>query len=278
MSDSIKEYLNEISKEKLLSAEEEKELSVKAANGDTEAKKKLIKANLKLVVSVAKKYQGQNSLPLLDLIQEGNIGLMTAIDKFDPSLNYKFSTYAYYWIKTTIARAITQQSRSIRIPVYFTEKLAKFNKVKEELTKKKNGEKPTLGEIAKEMGVSLSEAKEMDECTMDSISLDSPVGDKEDETSLGSFVEDTRENINPADSYEMKDMKRVLDNVIDTLPEKESCILKMRFGIDCDAPKTLEEISKKMSMSRERARQLEIAALKKMRNPVRANLLKDYVI
>lgn len=278
MSDSIKEYLNEISKEKLLSAEEEKELSVKAANGDTEAKKKLIKANLKLVVSVAKKYQGQNSLPLLDLIQEGNIGLMTAIDKFDPSLNYKFSTYAYYWIKTTIARAITQQGRSIRIPVYFTEKLAKFNKVKEELTKKKNGEKPTLGEIAKEMGVSLSEAKEMDECTMDSISLDSPVGDKEDETSLGSFVEDTRENINPADSYEMKDMKRVLDNVIDTLPEKESCILKMRFGIDCDAPKTLEEISKKMSMSRERARQLEIAALKKMRNPVRANLLKDYII
>lgn len=273
-NEELKIYLDEINCIPLLSAEEEKELTTKAAQGDSAAKEKLINANLKLVVSIAKKYQG-NGIPLLDLIQEGNIGLMTAIEKFDSSLGYRFSTYAYYWIKTTISRAVNQQNRSIRIPVYMVEKLSKYKKIEQELSQKYNRE-PTENEIAEKMDISVKEIRELKEYLSDAVSLDAPIGeDKED--SFGSFVEDSS-NGNPADNYEKEDMSKILLKVLDTLPEREAGILKMRFGIGYSSPLTLEEVGKRYSLTRERVRQIESSALKKMRNPIRANKLRDYAV
>lgn len=273
-NEELKIYLDEINCIPLLSAEEEKELTTKAAQGDSAAKEKLINANLKLVVSIAKKYQG-NGIPLLDLIQEGNIGLMTAIEKFDSSLGYRFSTYAYYWIKTTISRAVNQQNRSIRIPVYIVEKLSKYKKIEQELSQKYNRE-PTENEIAEKMDISVKEIRELKEYLSDAVSLDAPIGeDKED--SFGSFVEDSS-NGNPADNYEKEDMSKILLKVLDTLPEREAGILKMRFGIGYSSPLTLEEVGKRYSLTRERVRQIESSALKKMRNPIRANKLRDYAV
>lgn len=273
-NEELKIYLNEINQIPLLSAEDEKELAIKAAQGDSAAKEKLINSNLKLVVSIAKKFQG-NGISFLDLIQEGNIGLIAAIDKFDTSLGYRFSTYAYYWIKTTISRAVNQQNRSIRIPVYMVEKLSKYKKIEQELSQKYNRE-PTENEIAEKMDVSVKEIRELKEYLSDTISLDAPIGeDKED--SFGSFVEDSS-NGNPADNYEKEDMSKILLKVLDTLPEREAGILKMRFGIGYSSPLTLEEVGKRYSLTRERVRQIESSALKKMRNPIRANKLRDYAV
>lgn len=273
-NEELKIYLNEINQIPLLSAEDEKELAIKAAQGDSAAKEKLINSNLKLVVSIAKKFQG-NGISFLDLIQEGNIGLITAIDKFDTSLGYRFSTYAYYWIKTTISRAVNQQNRSIRIPVYMVEKLSKYKKTEQELSQKYNRE-PTENEIAEKMDISVKEIRELKEYLSDAISLDAPIGeDKED--SFGSFVEDSS-NGNPADNYEKEDMSKILLKVLDTLPEREAGILKMRFGIGYSSPLTLEEVGKRYSLTRERVRQIESSALKKMRNPIRANKLRDYAV
>lgn len=273
-NEELKIYLNEINQIPLLSAEEEKELTTKAAQGDPAAKEKLINSNLKLVVSIAKKFQG-NGISFLDLIQEGNIGLIAAIDKFDNSLGYRFSTYAYYWIKTTISRAVNQQNRSIRIPVYMVEKLSKYKKIEQELSQKYNRE-PTENEIAEKMDISIKEIKELKEYLSDTISLDAPVGDDK-EDSFGSFVEDSS-NGNPADNYEKEDMSKILLKVLDTLPEREAGILKMRFGIGYSSPLTLEEVGKRYSLTRERVRQIEASALKKMRNPVRASKLRDYAV
>lgn len=273
-NEELKIYLNEINQIPLLSAEEEKELTIKAAQGDSAAKEKLINSNLKLVVSIAKKFQG-NGISFLDLIQEGNIGLIAAIDKFDTSLGYRFSTYAYYWIKTTISRAVNQQNRSIRIPVYMVEKLSKYKKIEQELSQKYNRE-PTENEIAEKMDISVKEIRELKEYLYDAVSLDAPIGeDKED--SFGSFVEDSS-NGNPADNYEKEDMSKILLKVLDTLPEREAGILKMRFGIGYSSPLTLEEVGKRYSLTRERVRQIESSALKKMRNPIRANKLRDYAV
>ena len=273
-NEELKIYLSEINQIPLLRAEEEKELTTKAAQGDSAAKEKLINSNLKLVVSIAKKFQ-DNGISFLDLIQEGNIGLMTAIDKFDNSLGYRFSTYAYYWIKTTISRAVNQQNRSIRIPVYMVEKLSKYKKIEQELSQKYNRE-PTENEIAEKMNVSVKEIRELKEYLSDAVSLDAPIGeDKED--SFGSFVEDSS-NGNPADNYEKEDMSKILLKVLDTLPEREAGILKMRFGIGYSSPLTLEEVGKRYSLTRERVRQIEASALKKMRNPVRASKLRDYAV
>lgn len=273
-NEELKIYLNEINQIPLLSAEDEKELAIKAAQGDSAAKEKLINSNLKLVVSIAKKFQG-NGISFLDLIQEGNIGLIAAIDKFDTSLGYRFSTYAYYWIKTTISRAVNQQNRSIRIPVYMVEKLSKYKKTEQELSQKYNRE-PTENEIAGKMDTSVKEIRELKEYLSDAISLDAPIGeDKED--SFGSFVEDSS-NGNPADNYEKEDMSKILLKVLDTLPEREAGILKMRFGIGYSSPLTLEEVGKRYSLTRERVRQIESSALKKMRNPIRANKLRDYAV
>ena len=273
-NEELKIYLNEINQIPLLSAEEEKELTTKAAQGDSAAKEKLINSNLKLVVSIAKKFQ-DNGISFLDLIQEGNIGLMTAIDKFDNSLGYRFSTYAYYWIKTTISRAVNQQNRSIRIPVYMVEKLSKYKKIEQELSQKYNRE-PTENEIAEKMNISAKEIRELKEYLSDTISLDAPIGDDK-EDSFGSFVEDNS-NGNPADNYEKEDMSKILLKVLDTLPEREAGILKMRFGIGYSEPLTLEEVGKRYSLTRERVRQIEASALKKMRNPVRASKLRDYAV
>ena len=273
-NEELKIYLNEINQIPLLSAEDEKELAIKAAQGDSAAKEKLINSNLKLVVSIAKKFQG-NGISFLDLIQEGNIGLIAAIDKFDNSLGYRFSTYAYYWIKTTISRAVNQQNRSIRIPVYMVEKLSKYKKIEQELSQKYNRE-PTENEIAGKMDISVKEIRELKEYLSDTVSLDAPIGeDKED--SFGSFVEDSS-NGNPADNYEKEDMSKILLKVLDTLPEREAGILKMRFGIGYSSPLTLEEVGKRYSLTRERVRQIESSALKKMRNPIRANKLRDYAV
>ena len=273
-NEELKIYLNEINQIPLLSAEEEKELTTKAAQGDSAAKEKLINSNLKLVVSIAKKFQ-DNGISFLDLIQEGNIGLMTAIDKFDNSLGYRFSTYAYYWIKTTISRAVNQQNRSIRIPVYMVEKLSKYKKIEQELSQKYNRE-PTENEIAEKMDISAKEVRELKEYLSDTVSLDAPIGDDK-EDSFGSFVEDNS-NGNPADNYEREDMNKILLKVLDTLPEREAGILKMRFGIGYSSPLTLEEVGKRYSLTRERVRQIEASALKKMRNPVRASKLRDYAV
>lgn len=273
-NEELKIYLNEINQIPLLSAEEEKELTTKAAQGDSAAKEKLINSNLKLVVSIAKKFQ-DNGISFLDLIQEGNIGLMTAIDKFDNSLGYRFSTYAYYWIKTTISRAVNQQNRSIRIPVYMVEKLSKYKKIEQELSQKYNRE-PTENEIAEKMDISAKEVRELKEYLSDTVSLDAPIGDDK-EDSFGSFVEDNS-NGNPADNYEKEDMNKILLKVLDTLPEREAGILKMRFGIGYNAPLTLEEVGKRYSLTRERVRQIESSALKKMRNPIRASKLRDYAV
>lgn len=273
-NEELKIYLNEINQIPLLSAEDEKELAIKAAQGDSAAKEKLINSNLKLVVSIAKKFQG-NGISFLDLIQEGNIGLIAAIDKFDTSLGYRFSTYAYYWIKTTISRAVNQQNRSIRIPVYMVEKLSKYKKIEQELSQKYNRE-PTENEIAEKMDISVKEIRELKEYLSDAISLDAPIGDDK-EDSFGSFVEDNS-NGNPADNYEKEDMSKILLKVLDTLPEREAGILKMRFGIGYSSPLTLEEVGKRYSLTRERVRQIESSALKKMRNPIRANKLRDYAV
>lgn len=273
-NEELKIYLNEINQIPLLSAEDEKELAIKAAQGDSAAKEKLINSNLKLVVSIAKKFQG-NGISFLDLIQEGNIGLIAAIDKFDTSLGYRFSTYAYYWIKTTISRAVNQQNRSIRIPVYMVEKLSKYKKIEQELSQKYNRE-PTENEIAEKMDISVGEIRELKEYLSDAISLDAPIGDDK-EDSFGSFVEDSS-NGNPADNYEKEDMSKILLKVLDTLPEREAGILKMRFGIGYSSPLTLEEVGKRYSLTRERVRQIESSALKKMRNPIRANKLRDYAV
>lgn len=273
-NEELKIYLNEINQIPLLSVEEEKELTTKAAQGDSAAKEKLINSNLKLVVSIAKKFQ-DNGISFLDLIQEGNIGLMTAIDKFDNSLGYRFSTYAYYWIKTTISRAVNQQNRSIRIPVYMVEKLSKYKKIEQELSQKYNRE-PTENEIAEKMDISAKEIRELKEYLSDTVSLDAPIGDDK-EDSFGSFVEDNS-NGNPADNYEREDMSKILLKVLDTLPEREAGILKMRFGIGYSSPLTLEEVGKRYSLTRERVRQIEASALKKMRNPIRANKLRDYAV
>lgn len=273
-NEELKIYLNEINQIPLLSAEDEKELAIKAAQGDSSAKEKLINSNLKLVVSIAKKFQG-NGISFLDLIQEGNMGLIAAIDKFDTSLGYRFSTYAYYWIKTTISRAVNQQNRSIRIPVYMVEKLSKYKKIEQELSQKYNRE-PTENEIAEKMDISVKEIRELKEYLSDAISLDAPIGDDK-EDSFGSFVEDSS-NGNPADNYEKEDMSKILLKVLDTLPEREAGILKMRFGIGYSSPLTLEEVGKRYSLTRERVRQIESSALKKMRNPIRANKLRDYAV
>ena len=272
--DIVKLYMNDIGQAKLLTPDEEKNLALLAAKNNSAAKDELIKSNLKLVVSIARKYIG-NGISFSDLIQEGNIGLMTAVDKFDANLGYKFSTYAYYWIKTAISRAVNQQNRSIRMPVYMIEKLSKYKKVEQELSQK-NGVAPSINEIAKAMSIPVKEAKELQEYFMDTVSLDAAVGDEED-TTLGSFVEDTSEKVNPEEHYENEDMKAVLNNVLNTLSDRESGILKMRFGVGYASPMTLEEVGKQYNITRERVRQIEASALKKMRNPMRADKLRDYL-
>lgn len=271
IDNSIKLYMREMGQFKMLSAEEENELAMRVAAGDVEAKNKLVEANLRLVVSLARHYQGCG-LSYQDLIQEGNIGLIKAVDKFDLSKGFRFSTYASWWIKQALSRAIADQSRTIRIPVHMTENINKFKKIERELLTKLNRE-PKVEEIAKEMEISTALAKEIQSYIVEPTSLDIQVGD-DDDTTVGSFVEDTR-FINPETAYIQESNGDVVNSVLDTLSEREANILRLRFGIGTDKAMTLDEVGKEYSLTKERIRQIEAKALRKLRHPSRANILKE---
>lgn len=275
--DSIRMYLNEICAEKLLAPDEEIELAQKISMGGAEgeiAKERFIKSNLRLVVSIAKKYVGRG-MPLLDLVQEGNIGLMRAIDKFDYSRGYKFSTYATWWIRQSITRAIADQSRTVRLPVHMVETVNKMRRAIMELIQE-NGREPAVDEIAKYMEISVKEVAEIISVSQDILSLETPVGQEED-SSFGDFIQD-KTVVVPEDAMEKLSMKADLKDALETLNERERFVLLNRYGFLDDGPKTLEEVGRSLGITRERVRQIEEKALKKMRIPCMKKHLKDYLI
>lgn len=271
VDNSIKIYMREMGQFSMLSAEEEIELANRIAEGDQSAKNELVEANLRLVVSLARHYQGCG-LSYQDLIQEGNIGLIKAAEKFDVSKGFRFSTYASWWIKQALSRAIADQSRTIRIPVHMTENINKFKKTERELLSKLNRE-PKIKEIADAMGISEKQAKEIQSYIVEPTSLDIQVGD-DDDTTIGSFIEDTH-FVNPESAYIKESNGDVVNAVLDTLSDREANILRLRFGIGGKKAMTLEEVGKEYGLTRERIRQIEAKALRKLRHPSRANILKE---
>ena len=269
---SIKVYLNEISQYNLLSKEDEVRYAKAAANGSQEAKNALINHNLRLVVSIAKKYMGRG-LTLSDLIQEGNFGLIKATEKYDVDKGFRFSTYATYWIKQSISRAVMDQTRNIRIPIHVIELISKIKKAERDFQQSYNRE-PKEADVAAVLGLDVKKIKEAYSWMKDTSSLDVVVGDDED-TTVGSFIED--ESV--ADSFmniEDDERKEAVQNILNTLTDREQLIIKNRFGIGMNRAKTLDEIGTELGLSRERVRQIEAAALKKLRNPRRAALLKEF--
>lgn len=271
VDNSIKIYMREMGQFSMLSADEEIELAHRIAKGDQSAKNELVEANLRLVVSLARHYQGCG-LSYQDLIQEGNIGLIKAAEKFDVSKGFRFSTYASWWIKQALSRAIADQSRTIRIPVHMTENINKFKKIERELLSQLNRE-PKIKEIADTMGISEKQAKEIQSYIVEPTSLDIQVGD-DDDTTIGSFIEDTH-FINPESAYIKESNGDVVNAVLDTLSDREANILRLRFGIGGKKAMTLEEVGKEYGLTRERIRQIEAKALRKLRHPSRANILKE---
>lgn len=272
ITSSMKMYLREIGQYDLLSREEEIKLAEAAANGSQKAKDDLVNHNLRLVVSIAKRYMGRG-LTLLDLIQEGNMGLIKAVDKYDVSKGFKFSTYATYWIKQAISRAVMDQARNIRIPVHIIELMSNIKKVERDF-QQTHGRKPKEVEVAAALGVEVKKVKEAYTWMKDTTSLDIMVGDDED-TTVGSFIED--ESVVPAfAAIEENDRTIAIRNILDTLNDREKMVIVRRFGIGLDRAETLDEIGKELGLSRERIRQIEAAALRKLRNPRRANLLKKF--
>lgn len=271
VDNSIKIYMREMGQFSMLSADEEIELAHRIAEGDQSAKNELVEANLRLVVSLARHYQGCG-LSYQDLIQEGNIGLIKAAEKFDVSKGFRFSTYASWWIKQALSRAIADQSRTIRIPVHMTENINKFKKTERELLSQLNRE-PKIKEIADAMGISEKQAKEIQSYIVEPTSLDIQVGD-DDDTTIGSFVEDTH-FVNPENAYIKESNGDVVNAVLDTLSDREANILRLRFGIGGKKAMTLEEVGKEYGLTRERIRQIEAKALRKLRHPSRANILKE---
>ena len=268
----IKVYLNEISQYSLLSKEEEVKYAKAAANGSKEAKDELINHNLRLVVSIAKKYMGRG-LTLSDLIQEGNFGLIKATEKYEVDKGFRFSTYATYWIKQSISRAVMDQTRNIRIPIHVIELISKIKKAERDFQQSHNRE-PKEADIAEALGIDIKKVKEAYSWMKDTSSLDVVIGDDED-TTVGSFIED--ESV--ADSFmniEDDERKEAVQNILNTLTDREQLIIKNRFGIGMNRAKTLDEIGKELGISRERVRQIEATALKKLRNPRRAALLKEF--
>ncbi len=271
--DSVKMYLKDIGQVPLLTSEEEKDLAERMSKGDEEAKKRLSEANLRLVVSIAKRYVGRG-MQFLDLIQEGNLGLMKAVDKFDHTKGFKFSTYATWWIRQSITRAIADQARTIRIPVHMVETINKTGRVVRQLMQTL-GREPTPAEIAEEMGVPEEKVIEIQKIAQDPVSLETPIGEEED-SHLGDFIEDNSA-ASPAEKAESRMLREQLLQVLDTLTPRENEVLLMRYGLRDGRPKTLEEVGKEFNVTRERIRQIEAKALRKLRHPNRTKRLRDYM-
>ena len=273
IEDPVRMYLKEIGKVPLLSAEEEIELAKRMELGDQEAKKRLAEANLRLVVSIAKRYVGRGML-FLDLIQEGNLGLIKAVEKFDYRKGYKFSTYATWWIRQAITRAIADQARTIRIPVHMVETINKLIRVSRQLLQEL-GREPTPEEIAKEMDMPVERVREILKISQEPVSLETPIGEEEG-SHLGDFIQDDNVPV-PADAAAFTLLKEQLEEVLGTLTEREQKVLTLRFGLEDGRARTLEEVGKEFNVTRERIRQIEAKALRKLRHPSRSRKLKDYL-
>ena len=273
IEDPVRMYLKEIGKVPLLSAEEEIKLAQRMEEGDEEAKKRLAEANLRLVVSIAKRYVGRGML-FLDLIQEGNLGLIKAVEKFDYRKGYKFSTYATWWIRQAITRAIADQARTIRIPVHMVETINKLIRVSRQLLQEL-GREPTPEEIAEEMHMSVERVREILKISQEPVSLETPIGEEED-SHLGDFIQDDNVPV-PADAAAFTMLKEQLEDVLSTLTDREQKVLRLRFGLDDGRARTLEEVGKEFNVTRERIRQIEAKALRKLRHPSRSRKLKDYL-
>lgn len=273
INDPVRMYLKEIGRISLLSPEEELELSEKVAAGDEEAKNKLAESNLRLVVSIAKRYVGRGLL-FLDLIQEGNIGLMKAVDKFDCDKGYKFSTYATWWIRQAITRALADQARTIRVPVHMVETINKMSRIQRQLTLELNRE-PSEEELAKKMGISIDKVREVIKISQEPVSLETPIGE-EDDSHLGDFIKD-ESSMSPEEYATNEILKEEIKSVLMTLQVREQEVLELRFGLIDGTCHTLEEVGKKFNVTRERIRQIEAKALRKLRHPSRAKKLKDFL-
>lgn len=273
IEDPVRMYLKEIGKVPLLTAEEEVELAKRMAAGDEEAKKRLAEANLRLVVSIAKRYVGRGML-FLDLIQEGNLGLIKAVEKFDYEKGFKFSTYATWWIRQAITRAIADQARTIRIPVHMVETINKLIRVSRQLLQEL-GREPTPEEIAKELDMPVERVREILKISQEPVSLETPIGEEED-SHLGDFIQDDNVPV-PAEAAAATLLKEQLDEVLSTLTEREQKVLRLRFGMNDGRARTLEEVGKEFDVTRERIRQIEAKALRKLRHPSRSRKLKDYL-
>ena len=273
IDDHVKMYLKEIGKVNLLSPAEETDLAKRMSDGDEEAKKKLAEANLRLVVSIAKRYVGKG-IYFLDLIQEGNLGLMKAVEKFDYTMGYKFSTYATWWIRQAISRAIADQSRTIRIPVHMVETIHKVSRSQLQLLQKL-GREATSAEIAADIGMSEEKVREIIKISQDPVSLETPIGEA-DESHLGDFIPDDN-TPTPAEAASYQLLREQLNEVLHTLTPREEMVLKMRFGLEDGRTRTLEEVGKEFNITRERIRQIEAKALRKLRHPSRSKRLKDYL-
>ena len=273
LEDPVRMYLKEIGKVPLLSAEEEMELAIKMESGDEAAKKRLSEANLRLVVSIAKRYVGR-VMQFLDLIQEGNLGLIKAVEKFDYRKGYKFSTYATWWIRQAITRAIADQARTIRIPVHMVETINKLIRVQRQLLQE-YGREPLPEEIAKEMHMSLDRVREIQKIAQEPVSLETPIGEEED-SHLGDFIQDDHIPV-PAEQAAFTLLREQISEVLDTLTERERNVLRLRFGLDDGRGRTLEEVGREFNVTRERIRQIEAKALRKLRHPSRSKKLRDYL-
>jgi RNA polymerase primary sigma factor len=273
IDDPVKVYLKEIGRVPLLSSEEEIELALRMLDGDKEAKKRLSEANLRLVVSIAKRYVGRG-MHFLDLIQEGNLGLIKAVEKFDHTRGFKFSTYATWWIRQAITRAIADQARTIRIPVHMVETISRVKKISSQLLHK-NGHEPTAAEIAKELDMSVDKVRDIMRVAQEPVSLETPIGEEED-SHLGDFIPD-EDAPAPAEAASHTFLKEQLSDILGSLTPREEKVIRLRFGLEDGRPRTLEEVGKEFSVTRERIRQIEAKALRKLRHPSRSKKLKDFL-